>query len=65
MWNSITTGGEKDIIVQVATYNAQAIDFYKKLGFIDYGKRFTEEKHRMPISGRLILEMELIIKAAK
>ncbi|MCX6713845.1 MAG: GNAT family N-acetyltransferase [Candidatus Vogelbacteria bacterium] len=53
----------KDIVVQVADYNDQAIAFYKKLGFVDTGKRFSEEKHKMPISGNCIPEMEMIIKA--
>lgn len=50
----------KDIIVQVATYNTQAINFYKKIGFVDTGKRFTEKRHRMPVSGVLIPEMEMV-----
>lgn len=49
----------KKMIVHVATYNKQAIDFYKELGFIDAGKRFTEERHRMQKSGVLIPEMEM------
>jgi ribosomal protein S18 acetylase RimI-like enzyme len=49
----------KETIVQVATYNSRAINFYKKLGFVDTGKRFTEERHRMPISGAFIPEMEM------
>lgn len=56
-------GEDKDIIVQVVIYNSRAIDFYQKLGFIDTGKRFTEETLRMPISGKMFQEMEMIIKA--
>ncbi len=52
----------KKIIVHVATYNTQAINFYKKLGFTDTGKRFEEERHRMPISKVLIPEMEMELK---
>lgn len=52
----------KDTIVQVATYNINAINFYKKLGFIDTGKRFTEERHRMLVSGVLIPETEMILR---
>ncbi len=52
---------KKPTVVQVATYNTQAINFYKKLGFIDNGKRFTEERHRMPISQSLIPEMEMVL----
>jgi len=51
----------KKIIVQVATYNNQAIKFYESLGFKDNSKRFTEERHRMPISKVLIPEMEMEI----
>lgn len=51
----------KDTIVQVATYNKKAISFYEKLGFVDTGKRFTEERHKMPISGALIPEMEMVL----
>lgn len=56
---------EKDIIVHVATYNTQAIGFYQKLGFVDMGKRFKDEKHKMPVSGNIIPETELIIKYLK
>lgn len=49
----------KDTIVHVATYNQKAIAFYQKLGFVDTGKRFTEERHRMPVSGVLIPEMAM------
>ena len=49
----------KKIIVQVATYNEKAIKFYESLGFKDNEKRFSEEKHRMPISKVLIPEMEM------
>ena len=55
----------KDIIVQLATYNTQAEFFYKKLGFVDTGKRFLDEKHRMSVSGVCVPEMEMIIKNAK
>lgn len=58
-------GRDKDIIVQVATYNEQAINFYQKLGFVDTGKRFTQENLKMPISGVHIPEMELVIKAKR
>jgi len=53
---------ENDIIVRVATYNKNAIEFYIKLGFVDTGKRFAEEHFKMPITGISIPEMELIIK---
>jgi ribosomal protein S18 acetylase RimI-like enzyme len=53
---------DKRTIVQVADYNDKAIAFYQKLGFVDTGKRFTDEKHKMPVSGDCIPEMEMEIK---
>ena len=53
---------KKDTIVQVATYNENAIDFYGKLGFQDTKKRFSDEKFTMK-SGAIIPEMEMIKKA--
>ncbi len=55
----------KDTIVQLATYNKQAENFYKKLGFVDTGKRFSDESTRMPISGAIIPEMEMVLKHDK
>lgn len=54
---------KKDTVVHVATYNTNAISFYTSLGFTDTGKRFSEERHRMPISKVLIPEMEMLRKA--
>lgn len=51
----------KDVVVDVATYNTNAIDFYKKLGFQETGKQWEDEKFRL-ISGAMIPEMEMIIK---
>lgn len=64
LWNKALeiVDPNKDIIVQVATYNKKAIDFYKKLGFVDTNKRFSDERFRMK-SGSIIPEMELEIKA--
>lgn len=49
----------KDIFVEVATYNTKAIEFYKKLGFVDTGRRFAEFTMK---SGAKIPEMEMKIK---
>jgi ribosomal protein S18 acetylase RimI-like enzyme len=64
LWNEALKffDADKDILVQVATYNAQAIKFYERLGFADTGKRFEEERHRMPLSKVLIPEMEMMLK---
>lgn len=51
----------KKITVDVADYNTPAINFYKKLGFIDSGNRFPMKiKFK---SGAVITEMEMIIPA--
>jgi ribosomal protein S18 acetylase RimI-like enzyme len=52
----------KDVIVHVATYNTGAIEFYKKLGFKETGKEFSDKKFKMK-SGAIIPETELVIKA--
>lgn len=52
---------EKATFVHVATYNENAVTFYEKMGFVDTGKRFTND--RMFKSGLPIPEMELERKA--
>ena len=49
----------KDTVINVATYNTNAINVYKKMGFVDTGKRFSEERFRLE-SGAIIPEMELL-----
>mgnify|MGYP001565048009 CR=1 FL=1 len=48
----------KKCIVQMVTYNTKAINFYKKLGFKDTGKRWNDEKRKMK-SGAMLPEMEM------
>lgn len=50
----------KDTYVEVADYNEKAINFYKKLGFVDTGRRWTDERFRMK-GGHAIPEMEMKI----
>jgi len=38
---------ERDIVVDVVVYNKNAIKFYSKLGFVDTGERFSEERFKM------------------
>jgi ribosomal protein S18 acetylase RimI-like enzyme len=52
----------KDTYVEVADYNEQAINFYKKLGFVPTGRTFTDENYRLK-SGAIIPEMEMVLKA--
>lgn len=51
---------KKPISVCVAIYNAGAIAFYKKLGFVETGKVFHEERLRMK-GGAIIPQTELLI----
>jgi ribosomal protein S18 acetylase RimI-like enzyme len=52
----------KDTFVSVATYNQNAIRFYSKLGFVDTGRRFSDERFRLK-SGAQLPELEMVIKA--
>jgi ribosomal protein S18 acetylase RimI-like enzyme len=52
---------KKPTIVQVATYNQKALSFYKSLGFVDTGKRWSDPKWKMK-SGATIPEMEMVLK---
>ena len=49
-------------VVHVAGYNVGAISFYKKQGFVETGKTFTEERLKLP-SGAMFIETELVLKA--
>jgi len=51
----------RKIIVQVATYNTDAIGFYKRCGVRDTGKRWKEKKFRLR-SGTAIPAMEMLAK---
>jgi ribosomal protein S18 acetylase RimI-like enzyme len=64
LWNEIQKFFDpaKDIVVGVATYNTRAIRFYSKLGFVDSGRRYTDDRFQMK-SGALIPEMDLVIRA--
>ena len=54
----------KDIYVEVVTYNKRAIEFYKKLGFVDTGKRLVDERFKMK-SGAIFPEMEMVIRVGE
>lgn len=66
LWLEIKKFFDKDkkTIVQLATYNKNALGFYTSIGFKDKGKRFEQEKHKMPISGVTIPEMEMELENA-
>lgn len=51
----------KDTMVEVATYNTNAINFYRKIGFKDTEKVFSDERLKMK-SGAIIPQTEMIIK---
>jgi ribosomal protein S18 acetylase RimI-like enzyme len=64
LWKEIkkSCDPKKDIIVHVATYNTNAIEFYKKMGFTKTDKVFSDERFKTQ-SGVTIPETELVIKA--
>lgn len=53
-------GNEKDILINVASYNSQAIGFYKKFGFIETGGKGTLDNVAKLPSGKVIPEIELV-----
>jgi len=64
LWNEVKDflDARKDTVVHVVTYNDNAIGFYKKIGFVDTGKRWADDKWKMK-SGATLPEMEMMIKA--
>ncbi len=64
LWDSASAfiDTSKDTFVEVVTYNTQAIEFYKRLGFVDTGRRWSNETFKMK-SGALLPEMEMVIEA--
>lgn len=52
-------GDEKDIMLEVAKYNTDAIDFYKRVGFEEGHEIIPSLAGQLP-SGKLIPEIEMI-----
>ena len=50
---------ENNTVLDVVEYNKKAIEFYKKFGFIDSGKRFLEEVSNIDYIKRPMMEMIL------
>jgi ribosomal protein S18 acetylase RimI-like enzyme len=63
LWNEVLRfiDPTKKTTVEVVIHNKNAIEFYKRLGFEDTGRRWTDEKFKMK-SGATFPEMELMIK---
>ena len=57
-------GKEKNIYVNVVQYNTQAINFYKKVGFVETGKNGTFDTVATLPNGKKLPEIELVIKIA-
>ncbi len=51
----------KPITVEVASYT-KAVNFYKKLGFVDIGEVYVREGQGMPVSGTHIPLMKLVLE---
>ena len=60
LWNEVKKylDKTKETYVELVTYNENAIKFYQKLGVVDTGKRFLEERFRMK-SGNILPQMEM------
>jgi GNAT superfamily N-acetyltransferase len=56
----IWLGDRKDILINVARYNNQAINFYNKFGFLETGKVGTLDSAAKLPSGKFIPEIELV-----
>lgn len=52
-------GNDKDIYVNVASYNEYAIRFYKKFGFVETNKIVSDDAAVLP-SGKTVPEIEMI-----
>lgn len=55
-------GGEKDVYVNVASYNTKAIKFYKRFGFVKTGRVVHSEGVDSLPSGKIIPEIEMVKK---
>jgi len=53
-------GNKKNILVNVAKYNKQAIDFYKKFGFVETGRSGVFDNAAKLPSGKFIPEIQLV-----
>lgn len=62
LWKNVKDffDSEKDVVLDVFVSNQNAIKFYKKLGFVDYGKRTSEERFKSS-SGVNIIEMKMVL----
>ncbi len=61
LWNEVEKffNPNNKVIVHVVSYNKKAIEFYKKKGFKDTGKIFTDKRFKMR-NGAMIPELEMI-----
>ena len=60
LWDSMTDFFDptKSVVLDVFVCNTPAIEFYKRLGFVDTGKRHSDESFKSK-SGVEIIEMEM------
>lgn len=65
LWNKVSEfiDETKGTTVEVVVHNINAIVFYKRLGFEDTGRRWTDERFTMK-SGATFPEMEMKIKGS-
>ena len=55
-------GDEEDIFINVAAYNSHAIEFYRKLGFVESSETETSLVAQLP-NGKVLPEITMIKKA--
>tara|TARA_B100000686_G_C16622561_1_gene880045 strand:- start:419 stop:952 length:534 start_codon:yes stop_codon:yes gene_type:complete len=60
LWNEFKSwsAGSQEVYLHVATYNYKAINFYQKMGFVDTGKRFIEDRYTF-LDGKSIPQVEM------
>ncbi|MEI9914071.1 MAG: GNAT family N-acetyltransferase [Candidatus Saccharibacteria bacterium] len=57
-------GRDEDIFLRAATYNEQAISFYKKHGFEETGRLVEDESEAVKLRGAVAIpEVEMVLKA--
>lgn len=57
-FNWLNSRKKQDVLVNVVTYNSNAINFYEKCGFVSTGKDVSDPAAKLP-SGKIMPEVEM------
>ena len=62
LWNDVAPfiDPNKETSLKVLMCNNKAISFYKKVGFIDTGKRYSDKSGKFPLSEKILDDVEMI-----